>query len=102
MKIIGITRRIGDSEQDNDARAELVLPEIHEAWRLHLEGFIREFYLAEGRQAVVIIIEADSEAQAAEKLKELPMVREELVAFDLIGLAPYPSFARLFRAEFCG
>lgn len=100
MKIIGITRRIGNSAQDNEARAALLLPEIHEAWRLQQSDFIREFYLAPQQQAVVVIIEAASEAEAAERLKVLPMVRDELLVFDLIGLAPYPSFAKLFRAEY--
>jgi hypothetical protein len=44
------------------------------------------------------LLEAGSTAQAQAVLARLPLVKAGLTEFDVIGLRPYPGFARLFRA----
>jgi hypothetical protein len=44
------------------------------------------------------LLEAGSTAQAQEDLAQLPLVTAGLIEFEVIGLSPYPGFARLFSS----
>jgi muconolactone delta-isomerase len=73
--------------------------EAARAWELYQTGVIRElFFRADCHNAVLVLECADvSEAHAA--LNTLPLVREGLIAFEVIPLTAYPGFGRLFAAE---
>jgi hypothetical protein len=62
-------------------------------------GVIREIYFRQERSAAVIILEAASAQAARESLAELPLVREHLIEFEVIGLQPYPGLDRLFKQQ---
>lgn len=44
----------------------------------------------------VLMLECADVGQANKALNMLPLVEQGLIAFDIIPLAPYPGFARLF------
>ena len=45
------------------------------------------------------MLECSSLAEAAAALDALPLVREGLITFELLPLAPYDGFERLFPTE---
>ena len=45
---------------------------------------------------LIILLECANVDEAREVLNTLPLMKEELIDFDIIPLAPYPGFARLF------
>ena len=44
----------------------------------------------------MLVLEAADPAAARAVLEQLPLVRARLIDFDLVPLAAYPGFARLF------
>jgi len=60
---------------------------------------IRELYFRADRQEAVLILECASIGVAQAVLAQLPFVQAGLMEFDLIPLAAYPGFARLFGEE---
>jgi len=68
-------------------------------WELSQAGTIRECYFRADRSDAVLILECDDVNEAQEILGTLPLVREELISFEVIPLTPYPGFARLFAQD---
>ncbi len=71
-------------------------PEAGRAWELYQADVIREMYFDRDHHTAVLMLECSSVEQAREILSTLPLVREQLIAFDLIPLIPYSGFSRLF------
>jgi muconolactone delta-isomerase len=76
--------------------AALLRAEGRRAWELLQAGVIRELYFRADRHAAVLVLECASGEEAQAVLATLPLVRAGLIAFEVIPLAPYPGFARLF------
>ncbi|MGD0337352.1 MAG: superoxide dismutase [Bacteroidota bacterium] len=72
-------------------------PEAERAWELYQKGVIRELYFRADRSEAVLVLECNDIREASEAINSLPLVRNGLIAFELIPLAPYPGFVRLFR-----
>jgi len=68
-------------------------------WKLYQDGVLREIYFRQDWPGAVLMLECESVAQADKILGTLPLVRENLIAFELIPLGPYPGFSRLFTHE---
>ena len=66
-------------------------------WELYQAGVIREIYFRADRSEAVLVLEAESLDAARRAVDSLPLVEQNLASFDLIPLAPYPGFARLFE-----
>jgi hypothetical protein len=71
--------------------------EAERAWELHQAGVIRELYFRADRGEAVLVMECAGVEEARGALATLPLVQRGLVTFDVIPLAPYSGFARLFR-----
>ena len=76
--------------------AALLQAEARRAWDLFQAGVIRELYFRADRHAAVLVLECASTEEAQAVLATLPLVAAGLIAFEVIPLAPYPGFARLF------
>ncbi len=76
--------------------AALLQAESRRAWELLQAGVIRELYFRADRHAAVLVLECASTEEAQAVLATLPLVAAGLIAFEVIPLAPYPGFARLF------
>jgi hypothetical protein len=94
MKIIAIEKDLpGVSGKDF---APHLKAEAAQVWALYREGVVRELYFRADRSDAVLVLECTGTAEAQEVLARLPLVRNGLIAFELIPLAPYPGFERLF------
>ncbi len=71
--------------------------EAQKVWDLHKKGDIREINFRSDEKSAVITLECKDEKEAEQILSTLPLVRENLIWFELIPLAPYSGFERLFK-----
>jgi hypothetical protein len=95
MKIIAIEHDPADVI-DEQFTTELLQAEAQRAWELHQAGVIRELYFRADRSEAVLVLECADVDEARSILETLPLVREQLIGFELIPLIAYPGFARLF------
>ncbi len=75
----------------------LLIEEAQKVWEFQQKDIIRKVYFNAVSHCAVIILEAKSQDQAKEILAQLPLVKEGLIAFNLIPLTPYDGYARLFQ-----
>ena len=89
-----------------EIEVEDVLPEQFEphrkaealrAWELHQSSIIRELYFRADRSEAILVLECADTKEAEQVLETLPLVQAGLIRFDVIPLAPYPGFGRLFK-----
>jgi hypothetical protein len=80
----------------DDAFEPHLRAEAARAWELHQAGVLRELYFRADRAEAVLVLECPGIDEARAALATLPLVREGLIDFELVPLAPYPGFARLF------
>jgi len=97
MKILAIETEVPGVP--DEAFTPHLKAEAERAWELYLTGALRELYFREDRDAAVLVLECADIAEASEVLGTLPLVREGLIAFELVPLVPYPGFSRLFAGE---
>lgn len=71
--------------------------EASRVWELYQAGLIRELYFRQDQPSAVLVLECPDVKEARELLNTLPLVKEGLIAFDIIPLIPYPGFSRLFE-----
>ena len=77
----------------------LLQDEARRAWELYQAGIIRELYFRVDRHTAVLILECVNVDEAQAVINTLPLVQARLIEFELIPLAAYPGFARLFTVE---
>ena len=95
MKILAIEKEIeGKTSEDFQPHLEA---EARQVWELYKKGVIRELYFRADQKSAIIILECKNIEDAKENLSTLPLVREDLIYFEIIPLAPYPGYERLFR-----
>ena len=93
MKILAIEKELKSIPKGD---AEMILKEeALKVWELKEKELIREIYFTEERCAV-LILECKNLIEATTILKELPLVQNEFIRFDLLELHPYTGFKRLF------
>lgn len=71
--------------------------EARAVWELYQSGLVRELYFRPDRHTAVLVLECPDENRARAALAGLPLVQAGLITFELIPLAPYTGFARLFK-----
>lgn len=95
MKLLALERELASS---CDPRwVEFSKAEAKRLWELQQEGFVREAYFDTLEHTAVLVLEADSKADAESLLASLPMVENRIIRFEVIPLAPYDGYARLFE-----
>lgn len=94
MKILAIEKDPADGNEEKFAPH--LISEAARAWELYQAGVFRELYFRMDCPCAVLVLECASVEEARNALNTLPLVREGLIAFELIPLVPYPGFARLF------
>ncbi len=73
--------------------------ETRRVWELYKNSHIREIYFRADQSSAVLLLECSDVEEADRILSTLPLVKENLIYFELIPLVPYPGFERLFEAE---
>jgi muconolactone delta-isomerase len=96
MKILAIERDLAGIP-DSAFTDDILKGEATRAWELYQSGHIRELYFRQDKSAAVLVLELPTVDDARTILASLPLVRHKLIDFELIPLAPYPGFARLFQ-----
>lgn len=76
--------------------ADLLREEARVLWDLQVAGLVRECHFRADRHEAVLTLECAGVDEARSALGRLPLVREGLIAFELMPLVPYDGFARLF------
>lgn len=97
MKILAIETEVPGVP--DEAFGPHLRAEAARAWELYRAGVLRELYFRQDRDAAVLVLECADVAEAREVLGTLPLVREGLIAFELVPLVPYPGFSRLFAED---
>jgi muconolactone delta-isomerase len=97
MKILALEHEFPDLSA-GDFQPHLKV-EARAVWELQQKGLIREIYFRADQPSAVLILECDTVEEAEQILGTLPLVKAKLIHFELIPLAPYPGFERLFKAE---
>jgi muconolactone delta-isomerase len=98
MKILAIEKELGKKSAGD--MKPILKKEARRAWELYRSGIFREIYFVQDRPLAIIIMEADTVDDAKKVLASLPLVEAGYIDFDVIPLAPYPGFARLFKDEY--
>ena len=94
MKILAIEKEIpGVTEEEFGPHLEA---EAAKVWELYQADMFRELYFRKDWPSAVLVLECADVEEANEVLNTLPLVKEGLIAFDIIPLIPYPGFSRLF------
>lgn len=94
MKILALEIELPGG--DEAAFQALAREEAAKVWELYQEGVIREPYFRKDKPEAVLVLECEGVEEAARILATLPLVEAGLIEFELIPLAAYPGFARLF------
>jgi hypothetical protein len=97
MKILAIEKQIRGSVQIDCE--PFLKAEARRVWELYLQGVIREIYFRQDWPGAVLVLECDSMDHARKAIASLPLMKENLIDFEIIPLHPYPGFARLFSAQ---
>ena len=71
-----------------EALAPHLPQEVAQTLSLYLEDKIRAFYFRKDRPGVVFMMESESMEEARKILNQLPLVKEDLLDFDLIPIGP--------------
>jgi hypothetical protein len=73
--------------------------ELAFGWKLYQQGVIRDWYFREDHPGVVIMFECASLAEVRKHLDEMPMVKQNLIDFDIIPLGYFRSLEVLFSND---
>jgi muconolactone delta-isomerase len=93
MKIIALEYE--SPSADPDLMEAYLAAEARRVLELTQAGIIREIYFRAEKREAVIMLECADAHEAHDILQTLPLVQAELIAFEIIPLAPYDGFARL-------
>lgn len=94
MKILAIEKeKPGLSAEDFKPHSK---QEAEMVWNLYEQGIIREIYFGKEEHNAHIILECDCKETAVRILNNLPLVKNNLIEFELTTLVPYSGFVRLF------
>src|SRR6185503_19454713 len=91
MQYFAVTRRRTEQFADAEFQA-LVEQERAQARVLYAEGFVRQLWHRGDVPGACLLIEADSEEQARERLDTLPLMRAGMLDVVVIPLKPYAGF----------
>ncbi len=94
MKIIALEKEI-ESTDPKDFQIHSKM-EAMKVWGLYKSGLLREIYFRNDKNFTVLVLECKDKSEAREILDTLPMVKNNLIDFDIIPLKPHPGFERLF------
>jgi hypothetical protein len=94
MKILALERELPGVPAS--AFRPLLNAEAAKVWDLYQKGVIRELYFNAENHTAVLMLECDDLQAARQSVDELPLVQAGMIGFELVPLAPYDGFARLF------
>ena len=97
MKILAIEKEVPGVDWGTVSK-ELLAQEALDIYGMYLTEQLREHYFTE-ENCAVLVLECDSKAQAEILLKKLPLVKENLIAFEIMELRPYTGYDRIIQTS---
>lgn len=97
MQILAIEKEI--SPLDPQGHHALLCEEAACVWALKKKQVIRDIWFTCHDHRAVVMLECGSEEEAKHHLASLPLVREGLIAFDVLALCCYDGFDRLIESR---
>ena len=94
MKILALEKELPGATAE--AFQPLLKEEARCVWELQQSGLLREIYFNSDQHTAVLMLECSSAEEARQILAGLPLVEAGLIEFEVIPLAPYDGYARLF------
>ena len=94
MKILALEKELPGATAE--AFQPLLKDEARRVWELQQSGALREIYFSADQHTAILMLECPSVEEARRVLSSLPLVTAGLIEFEIIPLAPYDGFARLF------
>ena len=94
MRILALEKETGTATGEDEQK--LLREEARRVWELQQAGLLREIYFRADRPQAVLVLECENISDAEVALQTLPLVQAGLIEFEIIPLAPYPGFSRLF------
>ncbi len=95
MKILALDKTLPGVSMEH------ILPHLKKeaihAWNMYKSGVYRELYMRGDRPGAAIILECNSMEDAKRELAELPLVKNNLVEFEIIPLQAFSPFEELFQ-----
>ncbi|MDM7924972.1 MAG: muconolactone Delta-isomerase family protein [bacterium] len=96
MKILALEEEMPEAS-GSAASDRLLKEEAERVWELFRAGVIRQAHFRKDVRRAVLELECADAEEAERILSGLPLVREGRIRFQVIPLAPYDGFERLFR-----
>jgi hypothetical protein len=82
---------------------EQVLPfvsaEAAQAWEFYASEQIRQMYYIADMSGAVMLWEGESVESVTQEVQKLPMVKEGILACEILPLKPYSGYASLFAQQ---
>jgi muconolactone delta-isomerase len=94
MKILALEKEL--SGATSEQFQPFLKEEARSVWELQQAGVLREAYFHAEAHTAVLVLECPDQNAARQALASLPLVKAGLIEFELIPLAPYDGYARLF------
>ena len=94
MRLLAIEKELPVAKKDG--YEHLLKAEARCIWDLQQSGTLREIFFNADLHSSILVLECEGVAQARLALSTLPLVVAGLIEFEIIPLAPYDGFARLF------
>ena len=95
MKILAIEKEVPGVDWSTVSK-ELLAQEALDVYRMYLSDQLREHYFNEDNCAV-LVLECETKEQAQELLGKLPLVENNLIAFEIMELHPYTGYNRIIH-----
>lgn len=95
MKILALEKDLRGT--NGEKFKQYLKSEAQKVWELYKKGIIREIFFRGDKPSAILILECKNIHEAKTVLSTLPLVKENLISFDIIPLVPYPGFERLFK-----
>ena len=97
MKLFAVDRILPTATEEN-IRGVVIREALH-IWMLYTKDIVRETYFRKDRPGVILVLEAESVADAKKVLSTFPMVRAGVIDFDIIPVGHFVPFGTLLDQE---
>ena len=93
MKVLAIEKELNIEF----SKTELMVNEAERVYELYKDDKIREIYFQKQKHTAVIIFEVKDITEAKNLINSLPLVKNDVIDFDLMELTPYNGLDRLIE-----
>lgn len=97
MQFLAIGHYVVDPEFAQRAAAARI-DEVRYAWDAYVDQALRQAWTRTDGQAPILLLEAATVGELQERLDHSPYVRQHVIEWELIELAPFHPYSALFQA----